>query len=271
MAAMRVVLAAAAIIAAVACRRERLDTVADSTDGATRATLVTAAPVRAWQVVAWEPYAGVDPADLGVGVAFLRRPEDKGAGPGVDTLLLRSAPRADAAPLGAMIFAVDNVGVTHYTVAAADSLRPNLVEYGYEESGVPFDSTDATGRWVRAILGFASDSTARVGWIDTSQPGVGLVRWAEQLVDRPIFFPKPDRAALVATPDSATPTALSPAGDDAYALHPLERRGPWLRVRVVEPSDNCEPDSTPRRTRTGWIRYLDGRGRPNVWYYSRGC
>ena len=271
MAAMRVTLAVAVLVVVVACRRERLDTFADSTDGATRVTLISTAPVRAWHVVAWEPYAGVDPADLGVGVTFLRRPEDKSAGPGVDTLLLRSAPRADATPLGAMIFTIDSVGGTHYSVAAADTLRPNLVEYGYEESGVPFDSADATSRWVRAILGFASDRTALVGWIDTSQPGVGLVRWAEQLADRPIFFPKPDRATLFATPDSATPITLPPGGDDAYALHPVERRGPWLRVRVVEPSDNCETDSIPRRTRTGWIRYLDPRGRPNVWYYSRGC
>ena len=268
---MRVMVAAATIVVAVACRRERLDAVADSTDGAARVTLAALAPVAAWHVVSWEPYAGVDPADLGVGAAFLLRAENKRAGAGVDTLLLRSAPGVDATPLGAMLFTVDSVGTTHYSIAAADSLRPNLVEYGYEESGVPFDSIDASSRWVRAILGFASDSAALVGWIDTSQPGIGLVRWAEQLADRPIFFPKPDRAALFATPDSTRPMALSPAGDDAYALHPLERRGAWLRVQVVEPSDNCEPDSTPRRTRTGWIRYLDGRGRPNVWYYSRGC
>jgi hypothetical protein len=72
-------------------------------------------------------------------------------------------------------------------------------------------------------------------------------------------------------PDSATP-ARGPAGDaDAYAMHPVEARGPWLRVRVVTPSDNCEPDPAPRRTRELWIRYLDARGRPNVWYYARGC
>jgi len=238
---------------------------------ASRAEAATGAAQRPWRVVPWEPYAGVEPGDVGVGVAYLRRAEDKGAPSGTDTLLLRSEPNVAARPVGAMLFTVDTVGGTHYAIAAEDSLRPNLVEYGYEESGVPFDSADATGRWVRAMLGFASDSSTRLGWVDTSQRGVGLVRWTEQLIDRPIFFPQPEFAAFFASPDSSQPVTVPPGGDDAYAIHPLEARGPWLRVRIVEPSDNCEPDSSARRTRTVWIRYLDDRGRPNVWYYPRGC
>ena len=96
------------------------------------------------------------------------------------------------------------------------------------------------------------------------------MRWAAQLADRPIYFPRPERAAFFASPDSSKPLPV-PAGSDAYAIHPLSARGPWLEARVVEPSDNCEPDAKPARTRTVWIRYLDDRGRPNVWYYPRGC
>jgi len=225
-----------------------------------------------WRVVSWEPYAGVDPGDLGVGVAYLRRAEDKGAGGGTDTLLLRSAPNAASPPVGAMRYTVNPTnGVASYVVIAPDSLRPNLVEYGYEESGVPFDSTDGTGRWVRGILGFSSAGAAHVGWIDAGQPGVGLVSWVQQLADRPIYFPAHAKPAFFATPDTSTPLPVPAGGEDAYATHPLEARGAWLRVRVVEPSDNCEPDAKPRRARTVWIRYLDDRGRPTVWYYPRGC
>jgi hypothetical protein len=235
---------------------------ASSTDNATEG----------WRVVAWEPYAGVDPSDLGVGVVFLRRAEDKAGTPGTDTLLLRSAPNASAVPVGAVLFTVSGNGVTSYAIASADSIRPNLVEYGYEESGAPFDSSDATGRWVRAILGFAADGGPRIGWVDTSRPGVGTIRWTEQLADRPLFFPKPEAAAFFATPDSGTPVARPRGGDDEYAMHPEEVRGSWMRVRLVVPSDNCvDPDSVARQTRRAWIRYLDDRGRPNVWYYTRGC
>jgi hypothetical protein len=203
---------------------------------------------------------------------YLRRAEDKGATGGTDTLPLHSAPNADSPRVGAMLFTVvPSNGTTQYAVAAPDSLVPNLVEYGYEESGIPYDSTDASGHWVRGILGFSRDSTPVMGWVDTSRPGVGLVAWAQQLSDRPVYFPVPERAAFFATADSSKPLPLPPNGEDAYAIHPEEARGAWLHVRVVEPSDNCEPDTPARRTRRVWIRYLDDRGRPNVWYYPRGC
>ena len=241
-----------------------------STTGAAPTVTLTAVP-STWRTIAWEPYAGVDPTDVGLGVVFLRRAEDKSGTIGTDTLLLRAAPAPTSPLTGAMLFVVSTNGVTSYQVAAADSLTPNLVEYGYEESGIPFDSADASGRWLRGLLGTMPNGTMRSGWVDTTQRGVGTVRWTEQLRDRPIFFPKPERAAFFTTPDSATPFTAPRGGDDAYAMHPVEVRGPWMQVRVVTPSDNCEPDSVPRHTRQLWIRYLDDRGRPNVWYYSRGC
>jgi hypothetical protein len=250
--------AALGITAVLACRGEQPPRVPSATP-----------PV--WRTIAWEPYAGVDPSDLGVGVAYLTRAEDKSGTLGTDTLVLRASPDTAAPAVGAMLFIVGQNGVTSYQAAAADSIVPNLVEHGYEEAGVPFDSTDATGRWLHALLGTTPNGTMLGGWVDRARPGVGTIRWTDQLADRPIFFPKPERAAFFATPDSATPLRAPSGGDDAYAMHPEEVRGPWMRVRLVTPSDNCEPDAAPRRTRRVWIRYLDDRGRPNVWYYARGC
>jgi hypothetical protein len=255
----------------VACRGDRkVGLNAQKSDTGTNVA-PSADTQRPWRVVSWEPYASVAPGDLGIGVAYLTHAADKGASMGTDTLLIRSSPDAAAPPIGAMLFTVAANGVTQYAIAADDSLRPNLVEYGYEESGVPFDSTDVTGRWVRGILGFASDSVARVGWIDTKQQGTRVIRWAAHLADRLVFFPKPEKAAFFAAPDSTKPVAVPTGGDDAYAIHPMEVRGGWLHARVVTPSDNCEPDFTGGQTRMVWIRYLDARGRPNVWYYPRGC
>jgi len=99
-----------------------------------------------------------------------------------------------------------------------------------------------------------------------------MIRWTEQLADRPLFYPKPETAAFFATPDSGTPVVRPRGGDDEYAMHPEEVRGSWMRVRLIVPSDNCvDRDSVARQTRRAWIRYLDDRGRPNVWYYTRGC
>ena len=267
----RVRLAGLALFAA-ACRAEQPPPAGDSTTTTVAASTPQPPTIPAdWHSVGWEPYAGVDPTDLGLGVVFLRRAEDKSGTIGTDTLIVHSAPNEASSPLGALLFVVSANGVTSYQVAAPDSLTPNLVEYGYEESGIPFDSIDATGHWLRTLLGSTADGAMRAGWVDTAHAGVGTVRWTDQLRDRPIFFPKPDRAAFFATPDSTTPVAAPRGDDDAYAMHPVEVRGPWMRVRVVTPSDNCEPDPAARRTRELWIRYLDDRGRPNVWYYTRGC
>ena len=268
-------IAAAAIASLViACGGQRQAAVGGDSvaaDSAARTAAKFAAVLPSWQRIAWQPHAGVDPTDLGIGVVFATRAEDKGAPYGIDTLVVRSEPNVSAPVVGAMLFTVSTDGMTSYEIAAPDSLRPNLVEYGYEESGIPFDSVDASDRWVRAILGFAGDS-ARVGWVDGQQRGVSVVRWVEQLSDRPLFFPKPEQAAFFATPDSTQPVPRPPGDDDTYAMYPAEVRGRWMRVRLVTPTDNCVgPDSIPRTTRHAWIRYLDDRGRPNVWYYTRGC
>lgn len=253
------------------CSGQRAGSVVDRDSSTVAASSITGVPP-AWRIVPWEPYAGVDPQDLGVGVVYLRRAEDKAGTLGTDTLVLHTAPNASSPTVGAMLLTVSQHGVVSYAVAASDSIRPNLAEYGYEESGVPFDSVDSGGRWVRAILGVGPDSTPYSGWVDTSRPGVGTVRWVDLLADRPLFYPKPERAAFFASPDSSRPVPAPAGGDDEYAMHPEETRGPWMRVRLVVPSDNCtEPDSVRRQTRRAWIRYLDPRGRPNVWYYTRGC
>jgi hypothetical protein len=259
-----------AIVLVVACRGDR-GAVRSAQKSDTSAVAKAADPERPWRVVSWEPYAGVDPGDLGLGVVYLTHAEDKGATTRTDTLLLRSAPDSTSPPVGAMLFTVAANGVTQYAIAAPDSLRANLVEYGYEESGVPFDSADASGRWMRGILGFTSGGVAQVGWVDARRPGTRVIRWAEHLTDRPIFFPEPEHAAFFATADSTKRVPVPRGGDDAYAIHPMEVRGRWLHVRVVTPSDNCEPDFTGGHTQMAWIRYLDDRGRPNVWYYTRGC
>ncbi len=224
-----------------------------------------------WQGTIWQARGDVVPGDLGQGVVFLGIAEDKGARNLEDTLVLRATPDSAAVPVGAMLFSVAPDGQTTYRVAAADSLRPNLVEHGYEESGVPFDSTDRSGRWVRAILGYRANDSALVGWVDSKAPGAETKRWADVLADGPIFFPRAELAAFHSAPEPSRQVS-PPQTEPEYAMYGEEARGRWLRVRVVQPSDLCTPpDSVRRETRTLWIRYLDDRGRPNVWYHTRGC
>src|SRR4030095_7988347 len=87
-----------AIVLVVACRGDR-GAVRNAQKSDTGSNVAQAAdPERPWRVVSWEPYAGVDPGDLGLGVVYLTHAEDKGATTRTDTLLLRAAPERPQHP-----------------------------------------------------------------------------------------------------------------------------------------------------------------------------
>jgi hypothetical protein len=39
----------------------------------------------------------------------------------------------------------------------------------------------------------------------------------------------------------------------------------------VTPSDACGEEPGAVRDTVAWVRTVDDRGRPRVWYYTRGC
>jgi hypothetical protein len=250
--------------------------------GAATASAAAPIPTTAWSRATWAPHDGRDAEDRGRGVVFLTTDGPEASGPHTDTLLFRLAPSADAPPVAALL--VDHAadgGWTH-AVAAPEPVSPRLLEYGYEEAGVPIDSVDATGRWVRGVVGVAADGRPVGGWAELREGRTARLWWAEHLREQPVFLLRPPRLAFHATPEGpavriASPTAAGLAtdaavGSDDVAIYPVEARGDWLRVRVVAPSDLCvPPDSVPRSETLAWIRYLDARGRPLVWYHTRGC
>jgi hypothetical protein len=55
-----------------------------------------------------------------------------------------------------------------------------------------------------------------------------------------------------------------------------EHRGNWTKVKVIISKEHpCSTDLTEKENiieeLEGWIKIVDDEGRPNVWYYSRGC
>ena len=240
----------------------------------------SATALAGWTRAAWAPHDGRDAEDRGTGIVFLAA-GTTGAAPREDTLLFRAAPARDAPPVAALIVTYTADGGWRHDVAAPGAVAPRLLEHGYEEAGVPTDSTDASGRWVRGVLGLDSAGAPVRGWAELVEGRAERLRWAEHLVGQPLFLLAPSPAAFRASPDGparplpvpgASPGTVAGATSDDVAIHPLERRGDWLRARVVAPSDLCVPDdSLPRHETEAWIRYLDERGRPLVWYFTRGC
>jgi hypothetical protein len=93
---------------------------------------------------------------------------------------------------------------------------------------------------------------------------VSYKRWTQELPGHSLFFERGSLQALLDAPGGrpiAPPLDADAARD--YILHPLETKGPWMRVRLAVPSDMCGgPDAPSSGSWVGWIRYLDTRGRP---------
>ena len=218
---------------------------------------------------------GGRPFDYGTGIVAFGTGIDTGTRsyPAADTLLFRSAPSAGAPVAAALLVERSEPGAWSYVMLAPAGVRPNMLEYAYEVSGVPIDSIDASGDWVRALIGIDASSTMLRGWADSRTAGVEKLMWAAHLPQQRPNVLDSARTMLFAT------RADAEAGRNGiavparpYTMTALEAAGALMRVRVQWPFEECsDPDSAKRNDREYWIRYLDARGRPLVFYASRGC
>lgn len=157
-----------------------------------------------------------------------------------------------------------------FTLLTPLVLTPNIMEYSYEESGLPVDSILPDR--VRVLLGWDTENRMRRAWVHLDST-VTLRRWAEWLSEQPLFFRPGVSEDFFAAPRGARYPVVLPGGDDRdYIMHVKRVSGQWMQVEVVTPSDYCADDQGNRRHReTVWIRFLDALSRPRVWYYTRGC
>ena len=160
-----------------------------------------------------------------------------------------------------------------YSVGAPARLRPNVLEFAYEEAGIPLDSLAAASSWARVILGFDKAGHPYPGWMSLDSARVKYLLWRKVLAGNDVFFLPDETPRFHAGPGGAElPVSVKTGANVDYILHPLEVRGSWLRVRVAQPADICVgPDAPKSQTAEAWIRYLRPDGRPRVWYYTRGC
>jgi hypothetical protein len=207
------------------------------------------------------------PSDLGVGLLHFTPPDQ------VDSLWLLSSPASTSAPSGLFVLDTVTPSMVRYAVIAPDSLVPNLVEYGYEILGLPIDTIRADG-WVRAILGFRQTGEPHTTWVQPDTAALGLIQWKDHLPKQRVLFFRPGHPGILfANPADSAPAitvGVEPPLD--YTLEPLEVAGRWMRARVRHPFRWCQDldrDSVP--TFELWLEYLDSRGRPAVYYPTRGC
>jgi hypothetical protein len=162
-----------------------------------------------------------------------------------------------------------------YVVAARDSVTPNAVEFGYEVAGLPIDTVTPDGAWARALYGTDRAGRLLTAWVQLDSAIAHWLWWEEYLPARGgLFLIEPGRATFVAGPGGPPlPPPLTPKyREDDHWLEVLGRQGPWLHARFTQPAALCGAEEPPGQVReTLWLRYLDLRGRPLVWYFTRGC
>ena len=214
--------------------------------------------------------------DWDIGVGFVRIPPAPDGPPGTaaaDTFPILAEPQTGA-PLVARAFHRE----WQLEIEAA---RPGLVsgalEVGYEETALPVLETGVGGPWLRVSYAFDSAGTAVTGWVDGTDSAVETVTWTSWLANGAFFFLEADSIAFYEESEGPVLTlALEPGQGTQrfdYTLYDIRTQGAWMEVRVASPSDYCVDDATSAESDStnAWIRFLDGEGRPRIWYHTRGC
>lgn len=213
------------------------------------------------------PRAGWDETDYGTGLVHFR---DWHPAPAYDTIRIWRSPALDTL---VAFFIRDVPHESGYSfrveqTRGGTAAAGNLLEYGYEELGIPLDSLDTTAGRVRVIFGLDNDGASLRGWTRLD-PRLAYMEWREQLTSRSVFFLDRSGPPLFhAMPGGPSFTMDLPPDD--FDMTPDSVAGDWLRVTVRVPH-GCSGEP-PARESKAWIRYIDSTTRrPLVWYPTRGC
>jgi hypothetical protein len=211
--------------------------------------------------------------ERGTGVVHPNITFDPG-GARADTVFVRTRPDT-ASPVVARLIRTSEA--LHTLEVRSTVSEGGALEYGYEDAGLPvLDNPDGAAApvWLRVYYGKGPTGEPLEGFVRNDSTRVSLFWWRDRLPESPLFFLVDDSIQFHASPDGATVqiTLARGAAPDRfdYIINSLETRGAWMRAEVVTPSNYCFDPPAPRRD-TVWLRYLDERQSPRVWYFTRGC
>lgn len=213
------------------------------------------------------PYSIAD-QDLGTGVVHLAESPANGRHPREDTVLIHEAPDP-ASPVRAEFVLSRPVANRYaYSVRSArPDLVSNVIEFRYEEAGLPLDSITSDG-WMRVVYARSHAGEFQAGWVAPDPERLAHLLWADHLPRRALYSLHPDRQPLRSAP-GGEPISLTER-EAELDLVPVRVEGDWMEVRLRE-SACTSRGGEPAEERSAWIRYLGPDGRPRVWYHARGC
>lgn len=214
--------------------------------------------------------------DKGIGLIFFSEHSPFSDSLQSDSLIIYQYPEATSQEVASFALIIDkkNRGYRYHIHSKRPLFSENLCEYDYEVLGLPIDTINESTQWFRVVYGFSDHNRPMKGWVKYQKPHCDFFLWATRLPKKVLYFePEPKQPEFFDNPNGkqVQMKLYRLANPDSrrfsYSLHPLEVRGSWMKVRVVSPSTMAQlPDlNSP----TVWIRYLDKKGRPLVYYYAR--
>jgi len=151
----------------------------------------------------------------------------------------------------------------------------NFKEIGYEVWALTYNQIN--GDFVKL------DILEKNYWInisETQNAGFKLTNWQKFFSDMTGillgFYPNEPGLNLRNEPDANSKLIRTLKGDVCQISLTKENKGLWSKVKVIVTKENpCGTDLTEEENIIeeieGWIKIVDDEGKPNLWYYSRGC
>lgn len=183
-----------------------------------------------------------------------------------DTITIHSTPASSSPVVARFIDRADS----GYKVIAGDSVRESLMEYAYEIEGLAALDVNRGTSWVQVRYGVRSGKPL-TGWTRPIPGRVFFKSWAALTLERGGGISGTGAVTYLASPGGRVLERERVAGGGYAALYPVASSGPWMLVRVVRPSNECDVQAEHSFETYAWVRFLDDRGRPYLWYAPRGC
>lgn len=173
--------------------------------------------------------------------------------------------------LGSFLYENAKEGQTNYKVQVKELQTDNLIEFEYERLGLPI--SEVGKGWLKVIYGYNKLGKELTGWIEHKEGTTRYYLWKDYLKEAMLYFESPDSISFFNEPNGTRiEFKLQPSTHLKYdyIMKSVAVDGIWMKVEVTTPSDYCQTPET-KQTKLFWIKYLDQRGRPLVWYFTRGC
>ncbi|MEO1068008.1 MAG: hypothetical protein AAFW95_02665, partial [Cyanobacteria bacterium J06638_6] len=145
----------------------------------------------------------------------------------------------------------------------------SMVRTGQEVYTFPVLELRSDG-WFRFQYTPAGAAWAHVTHLDLGTVPLVIEQWDVSMKDAArVEFRRPGLSQPMRLEPRSTAPLQALVGPNSI-IQPLDLDGDWLRVRVIQPAQDCMP-LPGSSTAEGWVRWRNEADKPLVWFSNRSC